>query len=518
MAHTPSLFDDLRTHYNETHTRRIADLFASDSNRFSNFSIRLDDILFDYSKTNIDSTTLSLLFSLLEAIDFSTRRTSFFSGESINTSEGRAVQHMAYRNMSESDIFVNDKNIMSDLRALRSTIFHFADSIRTQKQFSDIVHIGIGGSHLGPAMTTHALQFFSDGPIIHYVSNIDATDLHTALESCDPSRTLFTIASKTFTTTETMTNAHSAKDWLCSHLSSDSISDHFVALTGASDRAESFGIATDRIFDIPDWIGGRFSIWSSMGLPLLFSIGSSRFIEFLEGASHIDSHFLTSPVSSNIPVLQALISIWHHTICGYTTHAILPYDERLTLFPSYLRQLCMESNGKSVSLTGERVSYPTTPVLWGDTGTDGQHSFHQFLHQGTSIVPVDFLVPANPSVDLGDHHSHLISNAFAQSESLMVGRTDSSTPHNHFDGNRPSCMFLYSDITPYILGQLIALFEHKVFVEGLLWNINSFDQWGVELGKSLSSDILPCVKGIDSSVSDYTEGLLAVFREMRHKD
>ena len=498
------IFDSLRSHYAEHKSRKIVDLFKSDTNRFSNFSLSFEDIVFDYSKTNISDETLSLLLSLVDQVDLPKHRTSLFAGDPINTTENRSVEHMLYRT--------------PDFPQSHHDLFAFADSIRQSGKFTDIVHIGIGGSHLGPAMAIRALGSFCDGPNIHFVSNIDAHALSSALESLDATKTLFIVASKTFKTSETMTNAHSAKDWFLSQTGSDSITDNFVAISSNHHEAEKFGISKQHIFDIPESVGGRFSVWSSIGLPILLSIGTDNFRDFLLGGHSIDTHFCNESPKSNLPILQALISIWHHTICGYPSNACLPYDERLSLFPSYLQQLSMESNGKSVSVDGIELSHSTAPIIWGDVGTRGQHAFHQLLHQGSIIVPTDFFISASPSYSLGDHHAHLVSNAFAQSESLMVGSIDSSHPHKNFTGNRPSVTYLYRDLTPYLLGQLIATFEHKIFVEGVILGINSFDQWGVELGKSLSRALLPSIKDSSQSVSDYTSGILATYHNMSHND
>ncbi len=518
----------------------IADLFDADAGRFDAFSVRCGEILYDYSKTAIEAETRSGLFAVAEAAGLEARRDALFSGEAINTTENRAVQHMALRAPASETVEIDGKNVMPDVAAVREAMGIFAAGIRSGDiagqggRFTDIVNIGIGGSDLGPAMATLALAPYHDGPRTHFVSNVDGADILQVLASVDPATTLFIVASKTFTTQETMTNASTARSWVVDALGEDAVPDHFVALSTALDKTASFGIPDERAFGFWDWVGGRYSVWSAIGLSLMIAIGPERFAEFLEGANEVDTHFRTAPMAENVPVLMALVGIYHRNVCDYDTHAVLPYDQHLARFPAYLQQLDMESNGKSVTRTNEPVTCQTGPVVWGEPGTNGQHAFYQLIHQGTSVVPADFLLAAQANNPVGDHHQKLAANAFAQTEALMRGKTlaqaraellekgmqesaaNALAPHKVFPGNRPTCTFLYPMLTPHILGQLIALYEHKVFVQGTIWNINSFDQWGVELGKELAGELLPRVMGEHGETRNgSTEGLLAAFADMR---
>ena len=517
------------------------DLFASDPKRFAAFSTRLGDLLFDYSKNRVTSQTREAMLAVARAARVEERRDAMFMGESINATERRAVQHMALRNVSDRTVEIDGEDVMPAIRDVLARMADFAEGVRSSEiegrggGFTDVVNIGIGGSDLGPAMATLALAPWHDGPRLHFVSNIDGSDIHDVLDSCKPSRTLFIVASKTFTTQETMTNAATAREWLVAELGEDAVGDHFAALSTALDKTAALGIPESRVFGFWDWVGGRYSVWSAIGLSVMIAVGPDAFRDFLAGAHEVDEHFRTAPLEENVPVLMAMIGVLHRNVRDYATHAVLPYDQHLARFPAYLQQLDMESNGKRVSREGEAVDCETGPVVWGEPGTNGQHAFYQLIHQGTSVVPCDFLLAANPAHPVGDHHEKLAANAFAQTEALMVGKTldqakselrdggmDESeverlAPHKVFPGDRPTSTFLYPELTPRMLGTLIALYEHKVFVQGTVWNINSFDQWGVELGKQLAGELLPMVKG-ETPVEGRdgsTEGLLDAFHEMR---
>ena len=516
-------------------------LFEQDANRFETFSTRLGDILYDYSKNRLTAETRAQLLGVARAAGVERRRDAMFAGEAINGTEGRAVQHMALRNVSDRAVEIDGEDVMPDIRDVLDRMSGFADAVRSGEaagkggRFTDVVNIGIGGSDLGPAMAVLALAPYHDGPRTHFVSNVDGADIHDVLERCDPATTLFIVASKTFTTQETMTNAATARAWLVEALGEDAVGDHFAALSTALDRTAALGIAEDRVFGFWDWVGGRYSVWSAIGLSVMIAVGPDAFRDFLSGAHEVDEHFRTAPLEENVPVLMGMIGVLHRNVRGYATHAVLPYDQHLARFPAYLQQLDMESNGKRVGLDGEPVDHETGPIVWGEPGTNGQHAFYQLIHQGTSVVPCDFLIAANPAHPVGDHHEKLAANAFAQTEALMVGKTldqareelrkngtadeeiERLAPHKVFSGDRPTSTFLYPQLTPHVLGALIALYEHKVFVQGTVWNINSYDQWGVELGKQLAGELLPMVKG-ETAVKGRdgsTEGLLKAFAAMR---
>ena len=517
------------------------ELFASDPERFSRFSTQVGPVLFDWSKNRVTAETHGAMLAVARAAGVEERRDAMFAGEAVNATEGRAVQHMALRNVSDRAVHVDGEDVMPGIRDVLDRMSGFAEAVRSGDaagrggDFTDVVNIGIGGSDLGPAMATLALSPWHDGPRTHFVSNVDGADIHDVLESCKPATTLFIVASKTFTTQETMTNAATARAWLVAELGEDAVGDHFCALSTALDRTTALGIAQDRVFGFWDWVGGRYSVWSAIGLSVMIAVGPDAFRDFLAGAHEADEHFRTAPLEENVPVLMAMIGVLHRNVRGYATHAVLPYDQHLARFPAYLQQLDMESNGKRVTLDGDAVDHDTGPVVWGEPGTNGQHAFYQLIHQGTSIVPCDFLVAAKPAHPIGDHHEKLAANAFAQTEALMVGKTldaakrelrekgldeaevERLAPHRVFPGDRPTSTFLYPQLTPHVLGMLIALYEHKVFVQGTVWNINSYDQWGVELGKQLAGELLPMVKG-EAAVEGRdgsTQGLLAAFREMR---
>jgi glucose-6-phosphate isomerase len=515
-------------------------LFAAAPDRFDTFSARTDDLLLDYSKSRIDDKAFNLLLDLARAADVEGKRAAMFAGEKINGTEKRAVLHTALRNQSDQPVLVDGADVMPDVRAVLDAMADFAEAVRsgeltssTGDAFTDVVNIGIGGSDLGPVMTTIALSPYHDGPELHYVSNVDGAHIADTLEKLDPATTLIIVASKTFTTIETMTNAQTARKWIAGTLGEEAVGDHFAAVSTALDKVAAFGIDESRVFGFWDWVGGRYSVWSAIGLPLMIAIGPDAFSDFLSGAHAMDTHFAEAPLETNLPVLMALIGVWNRDALGLSARAVLPYDQRLSRLPAYLQQLDMESNGKRVKLDGSPVTEETGPLVWGEPGTNGQHAFYQLLHQGTTVIPCEFLIAANGhEEDLKHHHDLLVANCLAQSEALMLGRTldeakalltasgmaadevDRLAPHKVFPGDRPSMTLVYDQLTPFALGRLIALYEHRVFVEGVIWGINSFDQWGVELGKELATALLPMVKGEVSADSKdaSTKGLLAALK------
>ncbi len=534
----------LGAHRNEVLARSVAEEFSADPGRFSQMHVVLDNLLFDYSKQRITPATLTLLEALAKAADVESKREAMFQGALINSTERRAVLHTALRNFSGEPVFVEGKDVMPEIIAERAKVFAFANDVREGRlrgalgqPMTDVVNIGIGGSDLGPAMATKALAPYAPANLrSHFVSNVDGADIADTLKGLDPARTLFIVSSKTFTTQETMTNAASARAWIAGALGEAAVSDHFAAVSTQLNKVAEFGIEAGRVFGFWDWVGGRYSIWSSIGLPLAIAIGPEQFEEFLRGGYEIDQHFRAAPLMRNIPVLMGLLSVWNRNVLGHASHAVIPYDQRLSRFSAYLQQLQMESNGKSVQLDGSLVTTATGAVIWGEPGTNGQHAFFQLLHQGTEIVPVDFLVAATPTNADQHHHDLLVANCFAQGEALMRGRTPAQAieimtrqgqsaeeaarlaPHKTFSGSRPSSAFLYSKLTPGMLGQLIALYEHKVFVEAAVWGINAFDQWGVELGKELASRLAPIVAEPEADTSKLdasTAGLIGHMRKLR---
>ena len=518
--------------------------FAADAERFDRFSIVHDDLLLDLSKSTLSEDALSLLEELAEATGLEARRNAMFAGEHINVTEDRAVLHMALRDLSGQAWLVDGHDVSGDVHSVLDAMAAFADGVRdgqitgsTGCAITDIVNIGIGGSDLGPAMATLALAPFHDGPAAHFVSNIDGAHIADTLKRLDPETTLFTVASKTFTTVETMTNAQTARRWLAGALGEAAVEAHFCAVSTALDKVADFGIRTDRIFGFWDWVGGRYSLWSAIGLPVMLAVGPARFREMLAGAHGMDRHFQEAPLRQNLPVMLGLVGFYHRVICDYPTRAVIPYDQRLARLPAYLQQLDMESNGKSVTTSGAPVLTPTGPVVWGEPGTNGQHAFFQLLHQGTDVVPVEFIVAAQGhEPELAHHHTLLLANCLAQSEALMKGRSleearaqmlakglpqsevDRLAPHRVFAGNRPSLTVLYRQLDPFALGRLIALYEHRVFVEAQLYGINAFDQWGVELGKELATSLLPVIEGktgVDGRDGS-TAGLVRHMRMLRN--
>ena len=544
-ASRDSAFQALRAHLRTIESVQIRDLFAADRRRFTDFSLRLDDLLLDYSKNRVTAETMSLLVDLAKASDVEGWRTKMFAGEPINATEGRAVLHTALRNPgSKRPYAAGGKDVTADVEAVLVAMGVFAEKVRdgsivgaTGQRFTDVVNIGIGGSDLGPAMVTTALRPYHDGPRVHFVSNVDGAHIHDTLATLDPATTLFLIASKTFTTLETMTNAGSARAWIAGRLGEAAVGAHFAAISTAIAKVTAFGIAEDRIFGFWDWVGGRYSVWSAIGLPVMIAVGEANFRAFLAGGAAMDDHFVEAPLAANMPVILAMLGVWYRCLVGYPTHAVLPYDQRLSRFAAHLQQLDMESNGKRVRKNGKAVGGPTGPVVWGEPGTNGQHAFFQLIHQGTDVVPADFLFAAEPHEALGDHHLKLVANCLAQTEALMVGKTERSvraelekagvpkttidalTPHKVFPGNRPTNTLVYRRLDPFTLGRLLALYEHKVFVQGVIFDVNSFDQWGVELGKQLASELLPMVEGSAPAAGrdGSTLGLLAHFHALRAK-
>ncbi|AZO26222.1 glucose-6-phosphate isomerase [Mesorhizobium sp. M1B.F.Ca.ET.045.04.1.1] len=517
--------------------------FAADPKRFEKFSATDDDLLLDWSKCAVDADTMAMLEKLAGAADLAGRRAAMFEGKKINITENRAVLHTALRNLTGKGVVVDGQDTKADVIAVLDAMGAFADAIRsgkaagaTGKKITDIVNIGIGGSDLGPAMVTLALAPYHDGPRAHYVSNVDGAHIHDTLKGLSPETTLFIVASKTFTTVETMTNAETARKWVEKALGKEAIGKHFAAVSTALDLVAKFGIASDRVFGFWDWVGGRYSVWSAIGLPVMIAVGPRNFRAFLDGAHEMDEHFRSAPLQRNLPALLGLIGWWHRVVCKYPARAVIPYDQRLSRLPAYLQQLDMESNGKSVTLDGGAVTTPTGPLVWGEPGTNGQHAFFQLLHQGTDFIPVEFLAAAiGHEPELKHQHDLLLANCLAQSEAFMKGRTleearaqmlakgmkpadvDRIAPHRVFSGNRPSLTILYRKLDPRTLGRLIALYEHRVFVEGTLFNINSFDQWGVELGKELATGLLPVVEGKETAAKRdaSTAGLVAHIHQLR---
>ena len=535
---------NLVDHFKEMKSVHMKDLFADDPDRFNKYSIRFNGILVDYSKNIITEDTLKLLLRLTDDVGLRDALNKMFNGERINETEDRAVLHTALRNRINIPVCVNDKNVMPEVNAVLSKMKDFSDKIITgewkgftDKKITDIVNIGIGGSDLGPVMVTECLRpYAKEGLEVHFVSNVDGTHITETLKQLNPETTLFLIASKTFTTQETMTNAFAAREWFLKCAKDHAyVAKHFVALSTNIEKVEEFGIDKDNMFVFWDWVGGRYSLWSAIGLSIACYIGYENYAELLQGAFEMDSHFRETPFERNIPVILALIGIWYNNFFGAQTEVILPYDQYMHRFPAYFQQGNMESNGKSVDRSGSRVDYQTGPIIWGEPGTNGQHAFYQLIHQGTKIIPADFLAPAISHNRIGEHHNILLSNFFAQTEALLNGKTKEEVteelkrdgrsddeirklyPHKVFEGNRPTNSILFNKLTPRALGSLIVMYEHKIFVQGVIWNIFSFDQWGVELGKQLAKRILPELeddKQVDSHDSS-TNGLINTFKEMR---
>lgn len=518
-------WQSLLNHCREMEQIKMSDLFDQDPARFEKFSVRFKDLLFDYSKNRITATTMKHLFSLAEECGLHQAIQAMFSGEPINETEKRSVMHFALRRDTTRPLMLSGGDIMQEVKSNRDSMLSFCDQVHsgehsgyTGRKIKYIVNIGIGGSDLGPCMVAEALKpYRKRGMIPYFVSNVDPSHISGVLDEVSPDRTLFIIASKTFTTQETMSNARIARQWFLDHGGSEKdISRHFAAVSTNQAEAASFGIDPSMVFGFRDWVGGRYSVWSSIGLSVALLIGRKNFEKFLSGAAEADEHFTKTRLEKNIPVVMALLGVWYRNFFGYTSHAVNPYDQYLNRFPAYLQQADMESNGKSVDRQGRRVAYATGPVIWGEPGTNGQHAFFQLLHQGTDIIPCDFIASAIPHFPAGDQHEKLISNFFAQTEALMQG-SPSDDPFRNFEGNRPTNTLLFKKLTPAALGKLIAIYEHKIFVQGVIWNIFSFDQWGVELGKKLAVRILPELdseKEITSHDAS-TNGLINAFKKMR---
>ncbi|HDX4512529.1 TPA: glucose-6-phosphate isomerase [Escherichia coli] len=534
----------LQKHFDEMKDVTIADLFAKDGDRFSKFSATFDDqMLVDYSKNRITEETLAKLQDLAKECDLAGAIKSMFSGEKINRTENRAVLHVALRNRSNTPILVDGKDVMPEVNAVLEKMKTFSEAIisgewkgYTGKAITDVVNIGIGGSDLGPYMVTEALRPYKNHLNMHFVSNVDGTHIAEVLKKVNPETTLFLVASKTFTTQETMTNAHSARDWFLKAAGDEKhVAKHFAALSTNAKAVGEFGIDTANMFEFWDWVGGRYSLWSAIGLSIVLSIGFDNFVELLSGAHAMDKHFSTTPAEKNLPVLLALIGIWYNNFFGAETEAILPYDQYMHRFAAYFQQGNMESNGKYVDRNGKVVDYQTGPIIWGEPSTNGQHAFYQLIHQGTKMVPCDFIAPAITHNPLSDHHQKLLSNFFAQTEALAFGKSrevveqeyrdqgkdpatlDYVVPFKVFEGNRPTNSILLREITPFSLGALIALYEHKIFTQGVILNIFTFDQWGVELGKQLANRILPELKD-DKEISSHdssTNGLINRYKAWR---
>ncbi|EFE3607707.1 glucose-6-phosphate isomerase [Escherichia coli] len=534
----------LQKHFDEMKDVTIADLFAKDGDRFSKFSATFgDQMLVDYSKNRITEETLAKLQDLAKECDLAGAIKSMLSGEKINRTENRAVLHVALRNRSNTPILVDGKDVMPEVNAVLEKMKTFSEAIisgewkgYTGKAITDVVNIGIGGSDLGPYMVTEALRPYKNHLNMHFVSNVDGTHIAEVLKKVNPETTLFLVASKTFTTQETMTNAHSARDWFLKAAGDEKhVAKHFAALSTNAKAVGEFGIDTANMFEFWDWVGGRYSLWSAIGLSIVLSIGFDNFVELLSGAHAMDKHFSTTPAEKNLPVLLALIGIWYNNFFGAETEAILPYDQYMHRFAAYFQQGNMESNGKYVDRNGNVVDYQTGPIIWGEPGTNGQHAFYQLIHQGTKMVPCDFIAPAITHNPLSDHHQKLLSNFFAQTEALAFGKSrevveqeyrdqgkdpatlDYVVPFKVFEGNRPTNSILLREITPFSLGALIALYEHKIFTQGVILNIFTFDQWGVELGKQLANRILPELKD-DKEISSHdssTNGLINRYKAWR---
>ena len=532
----------LQKHFEYFKDIHLNDLFLNE-NRFSDFSIQLNDILLDFSKNRINSDTFRLLLNLAKETNVHSAIEAMFSGQIINTTEKRSVLHIALRNRSNKPIYVDNNDVMPQINEVLQKMKLFTDKVRSGKwkgysgkSITDVVNIGIGGSDLGPLMVTEALKPYGGDLNVHFVSNVDGTHIAETLKCINPETTLFVIASKTFTTQETLTNAHSAKDWfLQSEANEDDVAKHFIAISTNANGVESFGIDTQNMFEFWDWVGGRYSLWSSIGLSIALYIGFEKFEELLSGAHEMDTHFKTAPFEENIPVILGLLGVWYNNFFGAESHCILPYDQYMHRFAAYFQQGDMESNGKYINKNGEKVNYSTGPIVWGEPGTNGQHAFYQLIHQGTKLIPCDFIAPVNTQNPIGDHHAKLLSNFFAQTEALMKGKTreqakkelesedfsdlelEALLPHKIFEGNKPTNSIFVKKLTPKVLGSLIAMYEHKIYTQSVIWNVNAFDQWGVELGKQLAKVILPELSNKDKveSHDSSTNGLIQFYKENR---
>jgi glucose-6-phosphate isomerase len=536
----------LRRHYEGMADLHLREQFAADPRRFDKFSIHFNDIILDYSKNLITDETMRRLFALAREANISGWTQRMFSGKPINFTEQRPALHIALRNRSNTPIFVDGEDVMPEVNRVLAKMKRFCIKVQTGiwrghtgKRITDVVNIGIGGSDLGPQMVTEALKPYAEGDLrVHYVSNVDGTHVAEQMKSLDPETCLFIVASKSFTTQETLTNAHTVRRWLVENLRDEAaVARHFVAVSTNTAAVEAFGIDSANMFEFWDWVGGRYSLWSAIGLSIALYLGFEHFEALLAGAHAMDQHFLRAPLEQNLPVVMALLGVWYSSFFGAETHAVLPYDQYLHRFTAYLQQADMESNGKRIDRDGAMVDYETGPIIWGESGTNGQHAFYQLIHQGTKLIPIDFMAPVESHNPLGDHHIILLANFFSQSEALMLGRTEAQAreellakglagealesllPHVTFPGNRPSNSIMFSKLTPYTLGSLIAMYEHKIFVQGIIWRINSFDQWGVELGKQLAKSILNRMDD-DEPVLDHdasTNGLINYYKKNRNE-
>lgn len=541
---TTSAHKDLQVELDQLRQISIRDLFAARPDRFADFHVRLEGLLLDYSKQRVRKDTMNKLVEMAVQCGLSAAIQSQFSGELINATEKRAVLHTALRKRNSDALLVDGQDIMPDVRRVLAQMSTFSNEVisgkwkgATGKAIEHVVNIGIGGSDLGPLMVCEALKPYSNHLKMHFVSNVDGSHLHQTLKQCDPETTLFLVVSKTFTTQETMANASAARSWIVEALGSEAaVPHHFVAVSTRPDLVAAFGIDTSNMFVFWDWVGGRYSLWSAVGLSISLSIGFSGFERLLEGAFTMDEHFRTAKFNENIPVILGLLGIWNSNYWEAATHAVLPYDQYLHRFPAYLQQTDMESNGKSVDRNGEEVAYSTGPVVWGEPGTNGQHAFYQLIHQGTQLIPCDFIASARSANEIGNHQLLLLANCLAQSKALMEGKSETEVrtelaaqglseqevksilPFKVFKGNIPSNTLLFDQLDPFNLGMLIAAYEHKIFVQGILWNVYSYDQWGVELGKKLAADILPGLQGSAMNTDDSTAALLAYIKENRKRD
>lgn len=540
---TTAAWEALDEHICTLDETSLSELFAADASRFDRYHITHGDILVDFSKNLVTDETMKLLYSLADETELRDAIEKMFTGDKINQTEGRAVLHTALRNRANTPVMVDGVDVMPAVNAVLEQMKNFCEKVisgqwkgYTGKEITDVVNIGIGGSDLGPLMVTEALKHYRTRLNMHFVSNVDGTHIAETLKGLDPATTLFIIASKTFTTQETMTNAHTAKDWfLSSGATQEDVAKHFVALSTNADEVSKFGIDTANMFEFWDWVGGRYSLWSAIGLSIALAIGFDKFEELLCGAHDMDCHFRNTEWDKNIPVTLALLGIWYTNFFEAETEVILPYDQYLHRFSAYFQQGNMESNGKSIDRDGQPLDYQSGPIIWGEPGTNGQHAFYQLIHQGTKLIPADFLAPAQTLNPVGDHHMKLLSNFFAQTEALAFGKDEETVvaelvkagkseqeiaflkEYKIFDGNRPTNSILFKRLTPYVLGQLVAMYEHKIFTQGVIWNIFSFDQWGVELGKQLAGRILPELAGDEpiSSHDSSTNGLINAYKQMR---
>lgn len=529
-------WQQLETHFSEIKDLHMRNLFAGDSDRFERFSIQYKDILLDYSKNRIINDTIEKLIALVKELDLRSGIESMFTGKKINATENRSVLHTALRQKSNESVLVDGENVMPGINQIREKMRAFADRFQNKqlmgfsgRPLTNVINIGIGGSDLGPLMVTEALKpYWTNGISTKFVSNVDGSHIAETLKDANPETTLFVIASKTFTTQETMTNAESAKAWfLANGGTTESVKKHFIALSTNQKGVDAFGIDPENMFTFWDWVGGRYSMSSAIGLSIALTIGYENFQDLLNGLTDMDQHFRSAPYEENIPVILALLGIWYNNFFGSESEAILPYDQYLHRFPAYFQQGNMESNGKSIDRNGDKVDYQTGPIIWGEPGTNGQHAFYQLIHQGTKLIPCDFIASAQSHNAIADHHDKLLANFFAQTEALMNGKTQEEVkeqlsdaqiiPHKVFDGNKPSNSILIKKLSPFVLGQMIAMYEHKIFVQGFIWNIYSFDQWGVQLGKELAKKILPELADTEviASHDSSTNGLINAYKRMK---